>query len=226
MATDAECKGFQTHLYTLCLVLFKKKSDKYCMLKVQMMKAQNLVAVLQKRFDHFMHFQPMSKKYKPTEVMGSTFVWQVQLCEFVSLLTQSWARSKFLVLSMINKLFLLGCFPRQTKLLSLFIPRIQMTAKYRKTHSKVRWITWLMLRWSCSWSSCMYGCWCRHQACSSDHSSPLEWHSACCLWLLSHKPPKIYGHTHQWASRISLQCQTDQDVLCNGSLTFLMHLMM
>lgn len=74
MATDAECKGFQTRLFTLCLVLFKKKSDKYCMLKVQMMKAQNLVAVLQKRFDHFMHFQPMSKKYKPTEVMGSTFV--------------------------------------------------------------------------------------------------------------------------------------------------------
>lgn len=75
--------------------------------------------------------------------MGCTFVWQVQLCEFVSLLTQSWARSKFLVLSMINKLFLLGCFPRQAKLLSLFIPRIQMTAKVQKKtqQSKVNHMT-------------------------------------------------------------------------------------
>lgn len=31
---------------------------------------------------------------------------------------------------------------------------------------------------------------------------------------------KIYADTHQRASKIRLQCQTDQGVLCKGSLTF------
>lgn len=37
---------------------------------------------------------------------------------------------------MINKLFLLVFFPGKLSYCPFFIPKIQMTAKYRKTHSK------------------------------------------------------------------------------------------
>lgn len=152
MATNAECKGFLHCLFVFYLWYLWSRYR------------QNLVA---DRLDNFLLFQPLRKKYRPREMMWSTFIWQVQLCKFVTvfLLTQSWARSKCLVLSLINKLFFF--FPGKLSYSLFLFPN-----ECRKNTQWVTWIRWLILSWSWSWS-----CWemCGH-TCSDSPESPLKFY--------------------------------------------------